>query len=59
MERYRSRRSQIQNTKERIAVLEDRIREGEKSPGKKDREAHARIDQIEKDIAKDRAERRV
>jgi hypothetical protein len=50
--------SEITNTKERIAVLEDRIREGGKSPGKKDSEAHARIDEIEKDIAKDRAERK-
>ncbi len=49
---------EITNTKERMAVLEDRIREGEKSPGKKDRKAHARIDQIERDIAKDRAERK-
>jgi hypothetical protein len=49
---------EITITKERIAVLEDRISEGEKSPGKKDREAHARIDQIEKDIAKDRTERK-
>jgi hypothetical protein len=50
--------SEITNTKERITVLEDRIREGENAPGKKDSEAHARIDQIEKDIAQDRAERK-
>jgi hypothetical protein len=49
---------EITNTKERVTALEDRIREGEISPGKKDREAHARIDLIEKDIAKDRAERK-
>jgi hypothetical protein len=49
--------SEIKNTKERIMALEDRIREGEKSPGKKDREAHVRIDELEKDIAKERAER--
>jgi hypothetical protein len=49
--------SEIKNTKERITALEDRIREGEKSLGKEDREAHARIDKLEKDIAKDRAER--
>jgi hypothetical protein len=51
-------KSEIMNTKVRITALEDRIREGEISPGKKDREAHARIDEIEKDIAKDRAERK-
>jgi hypothetical protein len=50
--------SEITNTKDRITALEDRIREGEKAPGQKDREAHARIDEIEKDIAKDRAERK-
>jgi hypothetical protein len=49
---------EITNTKERITALEDRIRKGEKSPGMKDKEAHARIDEIEKDIAKDRAERK-
>jgi hypothetical protein len=45
-------------TKERIEALEERIRDGGKSPGKKDSEAHARIDEIVKDIAKDRAERK-
>ncbi len=50
--------SEIKDTKERITALEDRIREGEKSPGKEDREAHVRIDKLEKDIAKDRAERK-
>jgi hypothetical protein len=50
--------SKITNTKERIAALEDRIRQGGKSPGKKDSEAHARIDETVKDIAKDRAERK-
>jgi hypothetical protein len=43
--------------KERITALEERIRKGEESPGKKDREAHVRIDKLENDIAKDRAER--
>jgi hypothetical protein len=43
--------------KERITANEDRIREGEKSPGKTDKEAHVRIDKLENDIAKDRAER--
>jgi hypothetical protein len=50
--------SEITDTKERITALEDRIREGEKSPRMKDSEAHARIDEIEKDIVKDRAERK-
>jgi hypothetical protein len=48
---------EIKDTKERIAALEDRLREGEKLPGKEDREAHVRIDKLEKDIAKDRADR--
>jgi hypothetical protein len=48
--------SEVSNVKERIAALEDRVREGERSPGKKDREAHVRIDELEKDIAKDKAE---
>jgi beta-glucosidase-like glycosyl hydrolase len=43
--------------KERITALEERIRKGEESPGKKDREAHVRIDKLENNIAKDRAER--
>ncbi len=43
--------------KERISAIEDKIRDGEKSPGKKDKEAHVRIDKLEKDIAKDKAER--
>jgi hypothetical protein len=50
--------SEITHTKERITALEEKIREGEKSPGQKDREAHARIDEIEKYIVKDRAERK-
>jgi hypothetical protein len=49
--------NEIKDTKERITALEDRFREGEKSPGKEDREAHVRIDKLEKDIAQDRAER--
>jgi hypothetical protein len=48
---------EIKDTKERIAALEDRLREEEKSPGKEDREAHVRIEKLEKDTAKDRAER--
>ncbi len=43
--------------KERITAIEDRIRKGEKSPGKKDKEAHVRTEKLENDIAKDRAER--
>jgi hypothetical protein len=43
--------------KERRTAIEDRIREGEKSPGKKDKEGHVRINKSENDIAKDRAER--
>jgi hypothetical protein len=50
--------SEITNTKERITALEDRIRDGERSSGMKDREAHARIDEIEKDMIKDRKERK-
>ncbi len=49
--------SEIKNTKERTTALEDRVREGERSPEKEDREAHVRIEELEKDIAKDRAER--
>jgi hypothetical protein len=49
--------SEMKDTKERITVLEDQIKEGEKSPVKEDREAHVRIDKLEKDIVKDRAER--
>ncbi len=44
--------------KEKMTVLEDMIREGEKSPGKEDKEVHERIDELEKDIAKDKAERK-
>ncbi len=49
--------TEIKTKKERVTALEDRIREGERSSGKEDREAHVRIDELEKDIAKDRAER--
>jgi hypothetical protein len=44
--------SEIKNTKERITALEDRIGEGEKSPGKDDRKVHERIDELKKDIAR-------
>ncbi len=49
--------SEIMNTKERITALEEVIRNEEKSAGKKDKEVYARIDKLEKDISKDRAER--
>jgi hypothetical protein len=50
--------SEITSTKERIAALEEMIREGGVSPGMKDREVHARIDGIEKDLAMERNERK-
>ncbi len=43
--------------KERIKVLEDMVKDGEKFPGKKDREAYVRINKLENNMAKDRAER--
>jgi hypothetical protein len=49
--------SEFKNVKDRIAAFEDMVREGERSPEKKDREAHVRIDKLEKNIAKDKAER--
>jgi hypothetical protein len=51
--------TEITKTKERVAALENRIREGERlsETEKEGREAHVRIDELEKDIAKDRAER--
>jgi hypothetical protein len=51
--------NEITKTKVRVAALENRIREGERSSEteKEYREAHVRIDELEKDIAKDRAER--
>jgi hypothetical protein len=51
--------TEIKKTKERVAALENRIREGERlsETEKEGREAHVRIDELEKDIAKDRAER--
>jgi hypothetical protein len=52
------RESEITSTKGRIAALEERIREGGLAPGMKDREAHARIDEIEKDLAMERTERK-
>jgi hypothetical protein len=49
--------SEMTNVKERVSALEDSIREGGKPPEMKDRAAHVRIDEIEKGMAKDRAER--
>jgi hypothetical protein len=49
--------SEIKNTNERITALENMVRDGEKSPGKKDRDAHVRIDELERDISTDRAQR--
>jgi hypothetical protein len=49
--------SEIKNTNERITALENMVRDGEKSPGKKDRDAHVRIDELERDISKGRAQR--
>jgi hypothetical protein len=49
--------SEIKSTNARVTALEDRIKQGETSSGKEDRETRVRIDDIEKNIAKDRAER--
>ncbi len=49
--------SEIKNTNERITALENMVRDGEKSPGKKDRDSHVRIDELERDISKERAQR--
>jgi hypothetical protein len=51
--------TEIKKTKERVTALENRIREGERSAEteKEDSEAHERIKELEKDIARDRAER--
>jgi hypothetical protein len=43
--------------KERIKVLEYKIKEGVQYLGKEDREAHVRIDKLEPKMAKDRTER--
>jgi hypothetical protein len=50
--------SEITITKERMAALEERLKEGGVSLETKDREAHARIDEIEKDLAMERKERK-
>jgi hypothetical protein len=53
------REAELKTMKERVTAFESRIREGE-SPSetqKEDREAHVRIEELEKGIAKDRAER--
>jgi DNA repair exonuclease SbcCD ATPase subunit len=53
------REAEIKTMKERATAFENRIREGERSSEtqKEDREAHVRIEELEKGIAKDRAER--
>jgi hypothetical protein len=45
------------NVKERLRVIEERIKESGKCPGTEDREVHERIDKLENEMAKDRAER--
>ncbi len=42
---------------ERVESLEDKIKNGEKHVRMEDREAHARIDKLESDMARDRIER--
>jgi hypothetical protein len=51
--------TEMKKTKERVTALENRIREGERSSEteKEDREAHVRIEELQKEIVKDRAER--
>jgi hypothetical protein len=53
------RESELRTMKERVAELENRIIEDERTPGigKEDRKAQARIEELERGIAKDRAER--
>jgi DNA repair exonuclease SbcCD ATPase subunit len=53
------REAEIKTMKERVTAFENRIREGERpsETQKEDREAHVRIEELEKGIAKDRAER--
>jgi chromosome segregation ATPase len=49
--------SEFRKVKERLVSLEDRVKESEGSPGKKGSEVHVRIDELEKEIAKNKAER--
>ncbi len=53
------RETEFMTMKERVTALENRIREGERTTGtgKEDREAQVRIEELERGIAKDRAER--
>jgi chromosome segregation ATPase len=53
------RETEFRTMKERVTVLENRIREGERptETGKEDRETQRRIEELERGIAKDRAER--
>jgi hypothetical protein len=50
--------SEIIDTKNRLLALEEKVLMEEGSPGKEDREAHVRIDEIVKDMAKERTERK-
>jgi hypothetical protein len=54
------RETEFKTMKERVTALENRIRDGERpsETQKEDREARVRIDELEKGIAKDRAERK-
>jgi hypothetical protein len=49
--------SEIEDAKERITALEDRFRDGGKTLGEGDSEVRVRVDKLEKDMAKERAER--
>jgi hypothetical protein len=54
------REAELRTMKERVTALENRIREGERTSGtgNEDRQAQVRIEELERDIAKDRAERK-
>ncbi len=49
--------SELRNVKERVSSLEDKVKEGVGSPGKKDSEVQVRIGELEKEIARNKAER--
>jgi hypothetical protein len=54
------RETELRTMKERVTELENRIVEGERTSGigKEDRQSQVRIEELEKGIAKDRAERK-
>jgi hypothetical protein len=54
------RETELRTMKERVTALENRIREGERTSGigNEDRQAQVRIEELERGIAKDRAERK-